>query len=271
MTSRTPTLLLIDDFLPDLELYRRYLLADSKHAYHLLEASTASAGLELCRTQIVDAILLDYSLPDFDGLSFLEALHSQSNGNSPPVVMITGQGDEVIAARAINLGAEDYLVKQHLTPELLQVTMHSDGFVVSWRNVTARKQAELERQQLERERIVNQITQQIHQSLDVERVLGTAVNEVRRFLSGDLAFIYRFNPDFSGVIVVESVSEGWRTALNAQGENLWVLLVLNQCARPRCWHPSEIDLLQQLAAQIGIAIQQAELHQQVQAELTGYD
>lgn len=52
-----------------------------------------------------------------------------------------------------------------------------------------------------------------------------------------------------------------------QGENLWGLLVANQCAAPRQWQQSEIDLLNQLATQVGIAIQQSELYQQVQTEL----
>jgi PAS domain S-box-containing protein len=125
MTRATYTLLLVDDFAPDRELYRRCLLEDSSYAYRLLEANCAAAGLELCRTHAIDAILLDYELPDADGLAFIEALHAHSNGDSPPVVMITGKGDETVAVRAIKLGAEDYLVKRRLTPEQLQLTIHS--------------------------------------------------------------------------------------------------------------------------------------------------
>jgi GAF domain-containing protein len=46
-----------------------------------------------------------------------------------------------------------------------------------------------------------------------------------------------------------------------QGEQLWGLLVANQCSAPRTWQPTEIDLLQQIATQAGIAIQQSELYQ----------
>ncbi|NJR53027.1 MAG: PAS domain S-box protein [Leptolyngbyaceae cyanobacterium CSU_1_3] len=90
-----------------------------------MEADTATAGLELCRTHSIDAILLDYRLPDADGLEFIELLQAQNNGSSPPVVIITGEGNERIAVRAIKLGAEDYLVKQGLTSEQLQLTMRS--------------------------------------------------------------------------------------------------------------------------------------------------
>lgn len=125
MTRPIQTLLLVDDFAPDRELYRRCLMSDANCVYCLLEADSATAGLELCRTQAIDAILLDYSLPDQNGIEFLQALYEQSNGGSPPVVMVTGEGDERVAVQAIKLGAEDYLVKRHLTPEQLQVTMRS--------------------------------------------------------------------------------------------------------------------------------------------------
>ncbi len=47
-------------------------------------------------------------------------------------------------------------------------------------------------------------------------------------------------------------------------QDLWGLLIAQNCCEPRQWQQTEIDLLQQLATQIGIAVQQAELHQQLQ-------
>ncbi len=48
-----------------------------------------------------------------------------------------------------------------------------------------------------------------------------------------------------------------------QGANLWGLLVAHQCCQPRQWQTFEIELLQQLAGQVTIAIQQSELYEQV--------
>jgi diguanylate cyclase (GGDEF)-like protein len=50
-----------------------------------------------------------------------------------------------------------------------------------------------------------------------------------------------------------------------QGERLWGLLVAQHCAQKRQWLAGEIELLKQLATQVGIAIQQAELYQQLEA------
>ncbi|MGI0483962.1 ATP-binding protein [Pantanalinema rosaneae CENA516] len=52
------------------------------------------------------------------------------------------------------------------------------------------------------------------------------------------------------------------------GETLWGLLIAHHCAAARAWQASEIDLLKQLAAQAGIAIQQSALFAQLQTELT---
>src|SRR4028119_2104540 len=52
-----------------------------------------------------------------------------------------------------------------------------------------------------------------------------------------------------------------------KGEKLWGLLIAHQCRSPREWQSSEIELMQQLATQAGIAIQQADLFYRVQTEL----
>ncbi|MEG4274214.1 MULTISPECIES: GAF domain-containing protein [unclassified Microcoleus] len=76
-------------------------------------------------------------------------------------------------------------------------------------DVTARKQAELAlQQQVKRERLVNSIQERIRSSLNLEEVMTMAVEEIRQFLSTDRTVIYRFNPDWSGFIAVESVSVG---------------------------------------------------------------
>ncbi|MEB3230913.1 MAG: PAS domain S-box protein, partial [Leptolyngbyaceae bacterium] len=50
--------------------------------------------------------------------------------------------------------------------------------------------------------------------------------------------------------------------------NLWGLLCVHQCRQPRPWQTAEIDLTQQIASQLAIAINQASLYQRLQAELT---
>jgi PAS domain S-box-containing protein len=63
-------------------------------------------------------VLLDYRLPDRDGLEVLEELTADAEGQVP-VVMLTGQGDESVAVQAMRRGAQDYLVKGRMTSAAL--------------------------------------------------------------------------------------------------------------------------------------------------------
>ncbi len=71
-----------------------------------------------------------------------------------------------------------------------------------------RKQAELALQQhIEQQQLITAIAQRIRASLNLDEVLNTTVVEVRQFLQADRVFIYRFQADYSGTVVVEAVGE----------------------------------------------------------------
>jgi DNA-binding response OmpR family regulator len=64
-----------------------------------------------------DLILLDYQLPDGTGIETLPRLLSRPD--PPSVVMVTGEGNETLAAAALRAGADDYVVKDHHLRDLL--------------------------------------------------------------------------------------------------------------------------------------------------------
>jgi diguanylate cyclase (GGDEF)-like protein/PAS domain S-box-containing protein len=81
-------------------------------------------------------------------------------------------------------------------------------------DITDRKRAEAQLQQeFQRERMIHLIDHHIRESLDLETVLQTTVQEVRQFLNTDRVIIYRFQSDWAGVIVAESVAPGWLSIL----------------------------------------------------------
>ncbi|MBW4591020.1 MAG: GAF domain-containing protein [Aetokthonos hydrillicola CCALA 1050] len=83
-------------------------------------------------------------------------------------------------------------------------------------------------EQTERERLLAQLAQKIRQSLNIEEILHTTVAEVRQFLQTERVFIYRFNPDWSGVVVAESVESGHRAILTFQIEDSFFKEPLNR-------------------------------------------
>ncbi|WP_375496014.1 response regulator [uncultured Nostoc sp.] len=118
------TVFFVEDFAEDRVVYRRFLERDEQYSYDIYEFESGEKALQGCQEKIPDVILLDYRLPDIDGLEFLNQLQRQTQGSQTSVIMLTGQGDETITVQAIKSGAQDYLVKGKLTPDNLRRAVH---------------------------------------------------------------------------------------------------------------------------------------------------
>ncbi|MFQ3617094.1 MAG: response regulator [Cyanobacteriota bacterium] len=223
------------------------------------------------------------------------------------------------------------------------------------------------KQSVEREQAIARVVQRMRQSLSLSHIFETTTHELRQTLACDRTLIYRFNPDWSGVVVAESVADGWSkivipsesvsqasqnkspasrpqgtpgqpagpdrlldqsgctvkqfdgtetliqdTYLQSTGggiyrqktnayccvpdiyeagfspcyinvletlqaraytivpifchNQLWGLLAAYQNSAPRQWQDSEVQMILQIASQLGVAVQQAELLAQTQAQ-----
>lgn len=125
MVQNQRTIVIIDDCLEDRDTYRRYLLKDDTYTYQIIGEEYGEDGLALCNLVKPDVILLDFLLPDINGLEFLSQLQLQMGKTNLPVVMLTGQGNEAIAVQAMKSGASDYLVKGETTAESLRLAIHN--------------------------------------------------------------------------------------------------------------------------------------------------
>lgn len=187
----------------------------------------------------------------------------------------------------------------------------------------ARAGAELERQQAEvqlqqqhlRSQLFAEISLKIRQSLQIDDILQTSVDEVQKIFQADRVLVFQVTPDGSGSVRKEALAEGFPSLLGInvtdrclddryldlhrhgrvyttqdvsqlpdgdclarfmeqcqvqsklvmpilQNQQLWGLLIAHQCSHTRQWSDFEVELLEQLAVQIGIALAQARLLQQ---------
>jgi PAS domain S-box-containing protein len=104
-------ILYVEDEIAHVVLAQRTLEENLSSNFELLHAETISAALHLLDSQIdVDLVLSDLRLPDGTGLDLLKKVRERSM--APPVVLVTGQGDQEVAVAALKAGAADYLIKQ---------------------------------------------------------------------------------------------------------------------------------------------------------------
>jgi PAS domain S-box-containing protein len=113
-------ILLVDDDELDRASVRRALRSEGIEG-EILEASNATAGLELLKSQRVQCTFLDFNMPARDGLWLVRQARAQ--GVLTPLIVLTGQGDEHTAVELMKAGASDYFSKSELTPERVAASL----------------------------------------------------------------------------------------------------------------------------------------------------
>ncbi len=122
MDSTTPvqkTVLIVDDSELDRDIIKHWLARDPEFEYTIFESGCSEEGLKFCESTFIDCILLDYELPDLNGIEFLSELEERFGKLVWPVVMLTGFGTEEIAVEAMKRGAHDYIVKGNISSDNL--------------------------------------------------------------------------------------------------------------------------------------------------------
>jgi len=111
------TLLFIENNSEDVRLIRELLGSQDSHGYELVHVDCMSDAKKYFSEHTVDVILLDLKLPDELGLNALAQMHETAP--STPLVVLSSLADEPLAIKAMQQGAQDYLIKDQIEPREL--------------------------------------------------------------------------------------------------------------------------------------------------------
>ncbi|MGD2066842.1 MAG: PAS domain S-box protein, partial [Candidatus Bathyarchaeota archaeon] len=84
-------------------------ILEMQGTFQVETASSVEEAMKKLETKNFDAIISDYIMPGIDGLEFLREL--RASGNTTPFIIFTGKGREIVAIKALNLGADQYINK----------------------------------------------------------------------------------------------------------------------------------------------------------------
>ncbi len=191
-------------------------------------AGTAGAALAELARNAYELVLLDYNLPDGDGLQVLAQIRTLAPEQQPAVIMLTASGSEAVAVEAMKRGAKDYLTKANLDmPSLMRAVQSAlaqkrlAGQVAAYH---AQMEAEL------------QMARNLQQSLFPDRYPvfpGSAAPEksalqfCHRFypaqhLAGDFFSVLSLSDTRAAVFICDVMGHGVRSALVTAMLRAWV-------------------------------------------------
>jgi signal transduction histidine kinase len=134
-------ILIVDDDSGDRKNIRRSL-ERSGLTNGCVEVSSIEGAVAACATCEFDCAIVDYQMPGYNGLQGITTL----NRRLPfmPVIMATGQGDEMVATEAMKRGASDYILKTQVTPSSIRRSVDRTVEKAALMRKVALQRAELE-------------------------------------------------------------------------------------------------------------------------------
>ena len=112
--SSRPRVLVVDDE----EDAREALAEVLQPQWEVLSAADGARAVELTRSELPDLVLMDLAMPKLDGMQALRQIRADPTTADVPVIFVSARGDDQVKARALDLGAVDYLQKPFSEREL---------------------------------------------------------------------------------------------------------------------------------------------------------
>jgi len=107
-------ILIIEDDVFIMDMYEtKFKMA----GFEVLRAENGDKGIKVARKEKPDLIVLDIVMPQMDGLEVLKVTKGDSELKDIPVVLLTNLGQRENIEEGLKLGADDYIIKAHFTPD----------------------------------------------------------------------------------------------------------------------------------------------------------
>lgn len=201
--------LIVEDSPADLRLLSQVL---GQAGFSVRIAQTGQIALQSVALKQPDLILLDITLPDASGYEICAQLQSETTSAEIPIIFLSGLVQVTDKVKAFEYGGTDYVTKPYQAEELLaRIHCHLNHRrtqqLLHRQNQQLRQQEEIIRANLHQEKTVAHITNQIHRSLDADKIFAVTVNLLRQALECDRVLIYRLNLDWKGTIVAEALNQ----------------------------------------------------------------
>lgn len=110
-------ILLIEDSPTDTAVLTRLL---ERHGHQVLASTSAEDGIEVCKKELPDVVLMDVVLPGMNGFQATRALSREPATKAIPVLIVSTKGMETDRAWGMRQGAVDYVVKPPREDDLLE-------------------------------------------------------------------------------------------------------------------------------------------------------
>jgi PAS domain S-box-containing protein len=202
MDDRLIKVLLIEDDLRYAWLVREMLATERGTVFRLECASQLSTGLDRLAAGGVNVLLLDLSLQGEQGFEAFARVQAQAP--DVPLIVLTSLDDRALAMKAIQKGAQDYLVKGRLD---------GDQLVCALRYAIERKRVEkMLMQQYHELALLNRAIQAFNSTLDLDRVLATVLDEVCRLLNVAACSIWLIEPETGDLVCRQAAGTKWEVA-----------------------------------------------------------
>ncbi len=274
--------LVVEDSVADAGLIREFL-KDGENTSEVHTASRLNDAVDIAGRQALDAILLDVSLPDAQGLEAVRRMRAAVS--HVPIVVLSDVEDDSAATQAVKAGAQDYLVKAQLDGVSLRRAV---GYAIERQQLLDRL-AKSEARLQEENAILRRLTDaaaRVFATLDVRAVVGLLAAEARRLWGGSVV-LYALRS--SGELVCAETS-GSRPAADAflseafglqrpvlaqdrlrlalpiagtSGRNEWILDIRSSGDR---FGENDVFALELLRQYVGIAIQNVALFGELQSQ-----